>query len=109
MNSERRITRHVCDQFQLNIALGSFRRSLRHIRNQSQEWYAKTQLLLSQNQVVALGQPLPDLLYATIDDLQSGLAAGTFTSLDLVKVFHLVRFLKSIFTLIGIRGSYKRG
>lgn len=33
------------------------------------------------------GQPLPDLLYATIDDLQSGLAAGTFTSLDLVKAY----------------------
>ncbi|KIK43756.1 hypothetical protein CY34DRAFT_685511 [Suillus luteus UH-Slu-Lm8-n1] len=31
--------------------------------------------------------PLPDLLYATIDDLQSGLAAGTFTSLDLVKAY----------------------
>lgn len=33
------------------------------------------------------GQPLPDLLYATIDDLQSGLAAGTFTSVDLVKAY----------------------
>lgn len=33
------------------------------------------------------GQALPDLLYATIDDLQSGLAAGTFTSVDLVKAY----------------------
>ncbi|OAX34667.1 amidase [Rhizopogon vinicolor AM-OR11-026] len=33
------------------------------------------------------GQPLPDLLYATIDDLQLGLAAGTFTSVDLVKAY----------------------
>ncbi|KAG1767554.1 amidase [Suillus occidentalis] len=33
------------------------------------------------------GQPLPDLLYATIDDLQSGLAAGTFTSVDLVNAY----------------------
>ncbi|KAG1727411.1 amidase signature domain-containing protein [Suillus lakei] len=33
------------------------------------------------------GTPLPDLLYATIDDLQSGLAAGTFTSVDLVKAY----------------------
>ncbi|KAG0698081.1 amidase [Suillus ampliporus] len=33
------------------------------------------------------GQPLPDLLYATIDDLQSGLEAGTFTSVDLTKAY----------------------
>ncbi|KAG2033388.1 amidase [Suillus americanus] len=33
------------------------------------------------------GQPLPDLLYATINDLQSGLAAGTFTSVDLVNAY----------------------
>ncbi|KAG2140038.1 glutamyl-tRNA amidotransferase subunit A [Suillus cothurnatus] len=31
--------------------------------------------------------PLPDLLYATINDLQSGLAAGTFTSVDLVNAY----------------------
>jgi hypothetical protein len=49
---------------------------------------------LSNDEVVVggLGQPLPDLLYAAIDDLQLGLAAGTFTSVDLVKVWKLARF-----------------
>jgi amidase len=42
---------------------------------------------LFNDSVVGVGQPLPDLLYATIDDLQLGLAAGTFTSVDLVKVW----------------------
>jgi hypothetical protein len=95
-NSACRLTRHVGVQVQF-VALGGFRRSKRHIRNQSQEWYAKTSPELL-SLTVTLGQPLPDLLYATIDDLQSGLAAGTFTSVDLVKVL-LLRFLSSIFTL----------
>ncbi|KZT53983.1 glutamyl-tRNA amidotransferase subunit A [Calocera cornea HHB12733] len=33
------------------------------------------------------GKPLPDLLYASIDDLQEGMAAGTFSSVDLVKAY----------------------
>ncbi|KAL6308516.1 amidase [Sparassis latifolia] len=33
------------------------------------------------------GKSLPDLFYATIDDLQFGLAQGTFTSVDLVKAY----------------------
>jgi len=43
------------------------------------------------------GQPLPDLLYATIDDLQLGLAAGTFTSVDLVKAY-LARINERLWT-----------
>ncbi|KZP01899.1 amidase [Calocera viscosa TUFC12733] len=33
------------------------------------------------------GKPLPDLYYATIDDLQWGMADGTFSSVDLVNAY----------------------
>lgn len=100
---------YVCDQAQLgvfDVAVGAFRASLCHLWNQSQEWYAKTRDLLSRKLIVVLGQALPDLLYATIDDLQSGLAAGTFTSVDLVKVWEFSLLFRSISILFFQRHTW---
>ena len=49
------------------------------------------------------GEPLPDLFSATLDDLQAGLASGSFKSVDLVAVY-----LFGPLANIGVFGAHRR-